>query len=137
MKGIITNISTEANSLKNIVAGTKIKYPDYDFRYFEFENRKVEALTLIATISDIKEEEEANAVIFININHATTMEAGLMLILKKITDNTNVGLMFLLHSNKHELELHYFPLHLNQLFMFSKKIFSFAKDMKYREYKMP
>lgn len=137
MKGIITNISTEAKALQNIVAGTKIKYPDYDFRYFDFEYQKVEALSLIATISGIKEEDKGNSIIFININYATTMEAGLMLILKKITDNTNVGLMFLLHSNKHELELHYFPLHLNQLFMFSQKIFSFAKDMKYREYKMP
>jgi len=136
MKGIITNISNEVKALQNIVAGTKIKYQDYDFRYFNFENNKVEALSLIATISDIK-EANINTIFFININHATTMEAGLMLILKKITDNTNVGLMFLLHSNKHELELHYFPLHLNQLFMFSQKIFSFAKDMKYREYKMP
>lgn len=136
MKGIITNISTEAKALQNIVAGTKIKYPDYEFRYFNFENHKIEALSLIATISDIK-EANVNTIFFININHATTMEAGLMLILKKITDNTKIGLMFLLHSNKNELELHYFPLHLNQLFMFSQKIFSFAKDMKYREYKMP
>ena len=138
MNGIVTNISNSEKTLKNLIAGAKIKYCDHKHLYANTKEGLVETIPIIAMITEIKEKSPtAETIIFVELTYSCKMEIGLMLVLKRAIEKTNIGIVFLLHSDKNELELNYFPLQLKQLFMFSDKVFSFDANMKYKVYRLP